>query len=72
MEFCGLHPEFEKSHENHVLTLEKAGSLGYGFPNSGTAEEKYQKKPLGRKAMLMKARGMEKGERKKWQALKAG
>lgn len=41
MEFCGLHPEFENCHEIHVLTLQKAGCLGYSFPSSGTVEEKY-------------------------------
>lgn len=41
MEFCGLHPEFENSHQIHVLTLQKAGCLGYSFPSSGTVEEKY-------------------------------
>lgn len=72
MELCGLYPEFEKSHGNHVLTWEKPGCLGCSFPNSGTVEEKYEEKLLGRKTMLRKARGMEKGERKKWQALNAG
>lgn len=69
MGLCELHPEFEKSRGNHVLNLEKAGCSGGSFPKSG---RNVRGEASGQERNARKVSGMEKGERKKWRALKVG